>query len=371
MSDSPVTVVPQAKKRYEWIDNARIVAAFLIMMRHLPCIEAPGDFPLVSFVKTLLQDLVYNGRVPFFLILAGYFLSRNVTWKKAWDRFIWLLIPFVIWNAIYAYGACHHAITVQSVCVDLLGINNIGDEWAFSIFGPDVTGRPCITPSWFLRDVMILSLLTPLIVRISKWIPCVLVIMTSIMFCNTMRPNPMALFSPGTIYFYLLGVFLVRFRLDDAYRILNRGFLPYFVAGLLAPCMFVAGMYIFGVHGIQITIANSARYVLLSKLFAGFVGMTFGALIIAYCGILIEKLTPRLSKILAPLGPACFLVFMLHSPIFHLLRRLFPSMFEGWTALLIPIPVFIFICAFFLAMKHYTPCLMPYLGHMKVPKKPH
>lgn len=368
MSDSPAVVIPQAKKRYEWIDNARIVAAFLIMMRHLPCVEVPGDFPLVSFVKTLFQDLVYNGRVPFFLILAGYFLSRNVTWKKAWDRFVWLLIPFMIWNAVYAYGVCHHSLTIQSVCVDLLGINNIGDEGAFSLFGADVAGRPCITPSWFLRDVMLLSLLTPLIVRLSKWIPCVLVLMTSIMLCNV-RPNPMALFSPGTVYFYFLGVFLVRFRLDDAYRILNRGFMPYFVTGLIAPCVFVIAMYVVGVHEVQISVANSTFFVPLAKMFSGLVGMTFGALIIAYCGILIEKLTPRFSKILAPLGPACFLVFMLHSPIFYLLQRLHPALFDGWSALLVPVPVFAGICTLFLAMKRFTPFLMPYLGHMKLRKQ--
>lgn len=368
MSDTPVVALPQAKKRYEWIDNARIVAAFLIMMRHLPCVETPGDFPVVDFVKTLFQDLVYNGRVPFFLILAGYFLSRNVTWKKAWDRFVWLLIPFVIWNAIYAYGVLHHSFSLQSVCVDLLGINNFVYGGPLSLFGAGVSGQPCIGPSWFLRDVMLLSLLTPLIVRFAKWIPCVLVIMTAILFTNT-QPYQMALFSPSTLYFYLLGVFLVRFRLDDAYRVLNRGFCPYFILGLLAAAVYVTALYGFNIHKMTVSIKNASRMLYLSNFFASLVGMTFGALIIAYCGILIEKLTPRLSKMLAPLGPACFLVFMLHLPIFRQLALYFPSLFEGWHALLVPVPVFVFICALFLGMKRFTPFLMPYLGHMKLKKK--
>lgn len=350
----------QKKKRYEWIDNARIVAAFLIMMHHLPYKEVAGSLPIVSFVKSLCLLCVYNGRVPFFLILAGYFLSRNVTWKKAWNRFIWLLIPFVIWNAVYAYGIEHYDFTIKGACVSLLGLNHIIHSGVYSLFGSQYSSYPVIGPSWFLRDIMVLSLLTPLIVRFAKWIPCILVVMTAMMLFN-MPPGSGALLSPTTVYFYLLGVALVRFRLDDAYRILNRGFCPYFALGILASCAAVTAMYAFNIH--------EFRGLTLEFFYSTSFGMVFGALVIAYCGILIEKLTPRVSKKLAPLGPACFLVFMLHFPIFQLLQRAWPSLFEGPTALLVPIPVFVSICAFFLGMKRFTPFLLPYLGHMKMPKK--
>lgn len=357
-ADSPIApaLVPVKKKRYEWIDNARIVAAFLIMVHHLPCESSNQP---VDFLQTVCRCCFYNGRVPFFLILAGYFLSRNVTWKKAWDRFIWLLIPFVIWNAVYAYGILHHAFSFRSVCVDLLGINNIIHGSVISLFGSSVSSYPVIGPSWFLRDIMFLSLLTPLIVRFAKWIPVILVVMTALMLFQ-MPPGSAALFSPTTIYFYMLGIFLVRFRLDDAYRILNRSFLPYFVSGIGVAFLMVLAMVVSGIR--------EFRGLTLSFFFASSFGMVFGAVLIAYCGILIEKLTPRFSKRIAPLGPACFLVFMLHYPIFQILQRFFPSLFEGWCTLLVPLPVFVVICFFFLAMKRYTPFLMPYLGHMKITK---
>ncbi len=353
-------LVPIKKKRYEWIDNARIVAAFLIMVNHLPCVGSElNGFSSVDFLQMVCRNCFYNGRVPFFLILAGYFLSRNITWKKAWDRFIWLLIPFVIWNAVYAYGFLHHAFSLRSVCVDLLGINNIIHRSVISLFGSSVSSYPVIGPSWFLRDIMFLSLLTPLIVRFAKWIPAILVVMTSLMLFQ-MPPNSAALFSPTTIYFYLLGVSLVRFRLDDAYLILNRSFLPFFVVGIVASFLCVLAMFVSGIR--------EFRGLPMSYFFASLFGMTFGAVLIAYCGILIEKLTPHFSKLIAPLGPACFLVFMLHMPIFELLQEYYPSAFEGLNALLVPVPVFIFIAALFLGMKRFTPFLMPYLGHMKMQK---
>lgn len=43
-----------------------------------------------------IHSTTYWGRVPYFLILAGYFLGRKITWGKALDRALWLMIPFVI-----------------------------------------------------------------------------------------------------------------------------------------------------------------------------------------------------------------------------------------------------------------------------------
>lgn len=362
-SETSVSTAPvlQKKKRYEWIDNARIVAAFLIMMHHLPCTDVAADgFSITLYVQELSRICVYNGRVPFFLILAGYFLSRNVTWKKAWSRFVWLFIPFVIWNAIYAYGYLHHTLSLQNCWIDLVGIRNILHPSIGPFYGMEFPPHPVIGPSWFLRDIMVLSLLTPLIIRFSKCIPAVLIIMTAM---STFKNPPMAsqLLSPGTIYFYLLGIFLVRFSLDDVYRVLNRAFLPLFIAGVSVAALIVTYKFLSGSYAIP----EETPYWMT---FATTFGMGFGALLIAYSGIIIEKLTPAFSKRLAPLAPACFLVFMLHLPLFEMLRSVCPWLFEGWHSLLIPLPVFSFIVAFFLAMKHYTPFLMPYLGHMKMPK---
>ena len=99
-------------------------------------------------------------------------------------------------------------------------------------------------------------------------------------------------------------------------------------------------------------------------------GGVFGAMMIAYGGVLIERCLPRLSKRLAPCGPACFLVFVLHYPLFFLVAPYVPTWITGSVLIwLLPVVTCAFIIAVFLLMKRYTPWLMPYLGHMKVPKK--
>lgn len=359
MENAPAVSLPpvKEKKRYEWIDNARIVAAFLIMYHHLLSpLHIGGKFG-TAYLHTLVMAVPFSARVPFFLVLAGYFLSRNVTWKKAFDRFIWLLIPFMLWNAIVCYGMYGHPFTVQGIFTHLLGINYVIDSRVYCIFGMDVQTRPDISPSWFLREIMLLSLLTPLIVKFRKLLPPLLVVMTSVMMLNC-RINSGALFGPATVYFYCLGVCLSHYRIADAYRIFNPGFTKYFVTGLVCAFVILTGATYCGLtEG-------------LDRGFATLFGMVFGTLLIGYSGVLIETHLPRFSKALAPCGPACFLVFMLHAPLFFLAHRYLPKAYmESWWVLTLPVFAFVLIVAFFLAMKRYTPFLMPYLGHMKIAKK--
>ena len=343
--------VPAVKKRYEWIDNARIVAAFLIMYAHVS-VQLPADSMVNDhLVNQMLRYVVLYGRVPFFLILAGYFLARNITWSKAWDRFLWLFIPFIIWNLAFVYPRMAVEHTTFSF-LDIMGVGSIfSDTWQFTERG---NCAPILGPSWFLRDIMILSLLTPLIVKIKKYLPALLTAWAVIFCARVESYMQIVVLSPTTIFFYLFGVSLCEYRISDANRIFNRRFLPVFVIVGLTALAFCVSSSVF--HGIGVP-----RTLL---------GMLVGALMIAYSGVIIEKRWPKLSKRLAPLGPACFLVFMLHKPCFRVICHFLPdSILHSLWIVLLPFPTFVFICAFFLAMKKYTPWLMPYLGHMKMPKK--
>lgn len=83
---NPTILLPSSREH--WIDISRFLAACLIV-----CVHAPA----FSFAS-LFQLPVFNGRVAFFLILAGYFMGRNNSWNKAFKRGYTLLIPFLFWN---------------------------------------------------------------------------------------------------------------------------------------------------------------------------------------------------------------------------------------------------------------------------------
>ena len=57
------------KKRVAWIDVSRVLAALLIMYVHLSS----------TLLKTTGIHLFYNGRVPFFLVLADDWYGEMAT----------------------------------------------------------------------------------------------------------------------------------------------------------------------------------------------------------------------------------------------------------------------------------------------------
>lgn len=347
---------PPVKKRYEWIDNARVVAALLIIYAHMQWFFPNEPMVTNDLAGSLIVTTTYYGRVPFFLILAGYFLARQITWHKALDRALWLLIPYAAWNCLYYVWTHLPTLTLDSFMTDLPWMLGIGPFFSrnTALFA-EYPGSPYIPVTWFLRDIILLSLLTPIFARYRHIIKYILIIV----FCAlptkfAPQANQYAMLSPGYCTYYLLGVCLVDFRISDAYRILNKKFTVLLVMGVLAA---VALSFYTSGHG-------------LPRFTSPMIGCVFGALMIAQCGILIEMYLPRFSKWLAPCGPACFLVFVLHAPVFQMTTWLMPQWITG-TALvwLLPIPVCAFIIGIFLLMKRFTPWLMPYLGHMKMPKQ--
>lgn len=107
-----------------------------------------------------------NLAVPLFLVFAGYLFFRDgrPQWWQGYaaklKRRVWtLLVPFVLWNLL------------------VLGVNllnegwrvGFGEQWQPLLANPWIIvpgifkGVPCDGPLWFVHDLMVLCLLTPLI----------------------------------------------------------------------------------------------------------------------------------------------------------------------------------------------------------------
>lgn len=318
------------KTRVVWIDVSRVLAALLIMYVHL-------SSPLL---KTTGIHLFYNGRVPFFLVLAGYFLARNITWNKAFNRVLWLFIPYMFWNVLYLLLFSLHGGSPFQLA-DLVGIRDVFLP-GMNIF-PSGSDVPPIGPSWFLRDIMILTLLTPLLVRIKILLLPALLLFFS--FCN-MAPDPLVTISIGSCAFYLLGVVLSGRRIDDIHLVLNKKFGIVFCVGIF-------------VSFIMVLLHSAGVISLWTETVAG---MLLGVMLIMYAGVWMEKHLPGIAARTALLAPACFLTFMLHMPIYECLPS---SLKFGAFAIFTPPLTFTAIALFYAALKRFTPFLLPYLAHVK------
>lgn len=149
-----------------------------------------------EILKILVSQTLVKVAVPAFFIMSGYLFFSNVEeftkqiyWQKIRRRIKSLLIPYIIWNLLMA-------VKLNSLGTLLSGL------WT-----------PVNMPLWFLRDLMIVSLATPIIYILIKklgwWLIVILFpIYLTGLFAIQPEPNPYA------ICFFTLGAILSIKKMD-------------------------------------------------------------------------------------------------------------------------------------------------------------
>ena len=167
-----------------------------------------SEWNTYEFLKLLVSQTLVKVAVPVFFIMSGYLFFANVKeWSlkvyktKILRRMKTLLIPYLIWNLLIAVK---------------LKTFNMSIFWAFwntagkqiDWFGNEqLMTAPANMPLWFLRDLMVVSLLTPIIYilvrRLAYWLMAVLAVLYLSGVCA---------FIPGlsayAVFFFTLGAFL-------------------------------------------------------------------------------------------------------------------------------------------------------------------
>lgn len=139
-------------------------------------------------VKLLFTHINYylNFCVPFFFILSGYLFFANLSHlnldiykQKMSSRFHTLLIPYLLWCTIAGIFIClkvkflghpGNGIFIDnrfSIIGFIRGFWNAGDNFPFDF------------PLWFLRNLIIFQLLTPIIYMLSriKWLSAIILLL--------------------------------------------------------------------------------------------------------------------------------------------------------------------------------------------------
>lgn len=195
------------------------------------------DWNTYEFLKLLISQTLVKVAVPVFFIMSGYLFFSNVKeWnltvyrKKMLRRVKTLLIPYLIWNLLMAVKLKTFSWSMFWVYWKPAGtqIDWLGNEQLMT--------APANMPLWFLRDLMVVSLLTPIVYigirRLGFWLLGLITILYLSGICA---------FIPGlsayAVYFFTLGAFL-SVRKMDLVETLKRYELPaYIVSAALAITM--------------------------------------------------------------------------------------------------------------------------------------
>ena len=298
---------------------------FIILLHCYSTVRIPGNH--VLYFKVIYPFSLWLGEtgVPGFFFISGFlfFLSKKYYLQKLKIRFHTLLIPYILWNTLLLgfYILAYYAGYPQDINgKNIENYTYIDFIRAFWDRGSYDEGNfvPILCPFWYIRNLLIMSVLSPLLYYIIKYSRELFLMVVAIWWLMT----PHNAFISQTILFFCLGAY---------FSILDKNPLEIFIKyrkPLLVLCVTAAFADIM-VHTIYVTLVNLQihRIALILNIPALFILADF------CCQ---RNITSKL------LPNATFIVFSVHYPIVVVMRKACASQL-GDASDIIHIPLY-FVC---------------------------
>jgi len=176
-----------------------------------------GGWDAYEVLKIVMSQTSVKVAMPTFFMISGYLFFANVEqfykeiyWQKIRRRIKTLLIPYIVWNLLMAIK-----LKTFNLCIFV---------------------NPANMPLWFLRDLIIISLLTPIIYigvkKLNYWLFILLlpIYLTGIW---AIQPGP----NPYAICFFTLGAYMSIQRINLVEVCLKMEKTVYLLSALLALAM--------------------------------------------------------------------------------------------------------------------------------------
>lgn len=249
----------------------------------------------IGFCK-LIMDLIPKGvchiAVPFFFLVSGYlFTKTNLTLQlyktKLRKRIKTLLIPYLLFNLI----ACAIIVLPNYKDYDYTLINCLSIFWdTHYSFLHTLGNSPIDYPLWYVRDLMIICLISPIIFWIIKLTYWTLPLICISLWCVDIFQS-ISGFSLISISFFSLGMYI-------KYSNIN-------LLGLKRTPVFV--LFVVSLAFLLISIFND------NQLFHNLFIISFLFIVFPVSNYIIKRDKTQLSKIVTNLGIYAFFIYGMHA----------------------------------------------------------
>ncbi len=260
-----------------------------------------------AFVVEYLSNVVARISVPLFFLLSGFLFfcnlmpSKDGFVKKLNARFYTLFVPFIFWNiVIFIFYAFAQTLPVTLHYFSgerpwVMQLNAI--EMIELFFGLGDFKYPVAYQFWFIRDLIVIVIFSPLIYFFLKKAPYLSLLITFIVWFFDLLHLPYIQISSTSIFFFSFGAYLgmikYDFSLSDRYGL-------WIICGYILLSIIDVLTYNDFIHNISIFFGTIAAFTVTKYL------------------LHIKKVKKRLIT----LAKYSFFVYALHEPLLSILRKM-------------------------------------------------
>lgn len=189
----------------------RFPLIFLVILLHgYSVIQIPGEHTI--YFKVVYPFALWLGEtgVPFFFFISGFlfYYSHKTYYEKIKARCRSLLTPYFLWNALFL--TAYITAFALGFPQDINGKSMV--DYSFSDYlrlfwdrGSYADGNfvPLLCPLWYIRNLIIMSIISPILYYIIRYVREVFLIFVAVWWMTT----PHNAFIPQTILFFSLGAY--------------------------------------------------------------------------------------------------------------------------------------------------------------------
>lgn len=362
--------------RFPLVVMVVLIHSFCLKDYDLPSIESLLNMDINVAIQILLSHVISHIAVPTFYLISGYFFFYKVThfdvtiYKgKLRKRVHTLLIPYLLWNALYVLWVV--ILKVGAFLVKGKPLSNIivffqenhwlGMFWDCNVWGfdrkswlgciPPHTG-PILIPLWFLRDLMVVVILTPFIYYLIKRFKYWIIMLLCACYITGIWPYIHG-FSITAIFFFSLGAYfsihgknmvseLYRYRLISYFLIIPMMLLMWYYDGnnseigqYIYPFYIITGVV--SIVCLSTTLTSQGR-MNLSKHFSGvtfFIYVSHGLIGFSIANIILNNIVPmHYTELIVKIGYYLLLPILtitICCLIFVLMERYCPKILDVLT----------------------------------------
>lgn len=182
-----MTIDELQSKTIDWLRFPMIIGVLLIHSYKPPMNNGGmllGNdhivYPLFQFLRNLSSEVVARLSVPMFFLIAGFLFfqaarfDRSFYWKKLKSRFRSLLVPYLFWITfgILLYFLLQRVFGFTQLAYGSVPLIAKWDlvDYLRCFWDLRAPSYPLIYPLWFIRDLMVTMLLSPLLYLLLKYL---------------------------------------------------------------------------------------------------------------------------------------------------------------------------------------------------------